>query len=164
MPSGRYTPKPCPFRRCQQPIPPTRGRLDLSTDQPRSPIPGLVEAKTYFRLGSCGPVPTEIQGHAPQGGPSRVRTETRGETDLFYNLTGATSFTILEHIQDRSVLSVDPLRPDLFRAQREAQTEPRSPPKPVRVTRYPRHSAIILCACLFRRSCPPTPSPLTDRS
>ena len=49
---------------------------------------------------------------------------TQGETDLFRNLTGATTFAILEHIQDRSVLSVDPLRPNLFRAQREAQPNP----------------------------------------
>ena len=49
---------------------------------------------------------------------------TRGETDLSCNLTGATPFATLEHIQDRSVLSVDPLRPNLFRAQREAQPNP----------------------------------------
>ena len=49
---------------------------------------------------------------------------TRGEADLFRNLTGTTPFAILEHIQDRSVLWVDPLRPNLFRAQSEPQPNP----------------------------------------
>ena len=49
---------------------------------------------------------------------------TRGEADLLPNLTGGTPFAILEHIQDHSVLSVDPLRPNLFRAQSEAQPNP----------------------------------------
>ena len=49
---------------------------------------------------------------------------TRGETDLFRNLTGATPIAILEHIQDRPVLWVDPLRPNLFCTQSEPQPNP----------------------------------------
>jgi len=57
-----------------------------------------------------------------------VRTERGEKTGLLLNLTGAPPLTILEHIQDRSVLSVDPRRPNLLRAQREAAA---------RVTRCP---------------------------
>ena len=71
----------------------------------------------------------------------------RGETDLFRHLTGATPFTILEHTQDRSVLSVDPLRPNLSRAQREAQSNPISS-RTGAGNPLPRHSAIILWAPL----------------
>lgn len=123
------------------------GSPELSTDQPRPPIPGLVEARIYFRLGSCGPVPTaHARPRSTRAGQPRAHG-TRGETDLFRNLTGATPLTILEHIQDRSVFrstlcgrtcSVRSGRRN--RTPISSQTGAGNP--------LSRHSAIILCAPL----------------